>query len=80
MQSFVNLHTHLFGRRLIGALAILALGMSFGCSGDDDGPTGGGGTTPPAPLTLLSVTPFDGASGVALGSSVKAIFSKTLDT
>ena len=76
MQSYVNLNKQLLGRQLMGALAILALGMSFGCSGDD-GPTDPD-QTPPAALALVSVTPADAADAVALGVSVIAVFNKAL--
>ncbi len=58
---------------------LLALLVTLGAcsSGDGDSPNGPGGTSP-QPLTVVTVTPTDGATSVGASTTIKATFSKTL--
>lgn len=62
-------------RRALAGLLTLALALSFGCSGGDS-PSGPGS---PAPFSLISVSPANGAEGINPGAAVIAVFSKKLD-
>ncbi len=64
----------------ITSVMLLALVMTLGaCSkGGDDSPTGPGGSSS-QPLTVVSVTPVDGATSIGANTTVKATFSKALD-
>ncbi len=64
----------------ITSVILLAALVTLGAcsSGDGDSPNGPGGTSP-QPLTVVSITPADGATSVSANASVKVTFSKALD-
>jgi Bacterial Ig-like domain/K319L-like, PKD domain len=59
-------------------LLALLVTLSACSKGGDDSPNGPGGSSS-LPLTVVSVTPTDGASSVSATTTVKVTFSKTLD-
>ncbi|HSG99113.1 MAG TPA: Ig-like domain-containing protein [candidate division Zixibacteria bacterium] len=70
----------LSGARALVAMTALTLAVALGaCSkSGEDNPTGPGGNTP-APLTIVTISPADGATGVSPGAPVTVAFSRAVD-